>query len=89
MTDPAGTPPLSGSGAAGQVTRIFASEVVCVGGAMYVIFALKTAFAGALVIGFPSFVKYIVSGAATLSPVAVQIRPVTRITRVGRIGASL
>ena len=46
VTDPAGTPPLSGSTAAGQVTRIFASEVVSVGGVMYVIFALKTAFAG-------------------------------------------
>ena len=31
VTDPAGTPPLSGSAAAGHVTRIVASEVVCGG----------------------------------------------------------
>ena len=70
MTDPAGAP-LSGSIAAGQVTRILASEVVCVGGVIYVIFALKTASAGTLFgwvtvpVGFASFVKYIVSGVAT------------------------
>ena len=48
VTDPAGMP-LSGSVAAGQVTRMLASDVVCVGGAIYVIFALKTASAGTLV----------------------------------------
>src|SRR5262252_7897081 len=63
--------PLSGSIAAGQVTRILASEVVCVGGVIYVILALKTASAGTLSgwvtvpVGFASFVKYIVSGVAT------------------------
>ena len=70
MTSPAGTP-LSGSIVAGQVTRILASDVVCVGGVMYVIFALNTASAGTLFgwvtvpVGFASFVKYIVSGIAT------------------------
>src|SRR5213595_2502548 len=71
VTDPAGTPLLSGSAAAGHVTRIVASEVLCVGGVMYVIFALKTASVGTLFgwvtvpVGFASFVKYIVSGVAT------------------------
>jgi hypothetical protein len=47
LTDPAGTA-LSGSVAAGQVIRIVATEVVCDGGVIYVILALKTASPGML-----------------------------------------
>jgi len=62
VTDPAGTP-VVGSTGAGQLTKIFATDVLPVGGiGLYVIFALKTASEGggdafAFPVGFPACVK--------------------------------
>src|SRR4029450_9446552 len=67
ITDPAGTPPASGSTAAGQLTRTVASAVVSERGVLYVIAALNTASDGGAPFRatcFASFVKYSVSGAA-------------------------
>jgi len=62
VTDPAGTP-VVGSTGAGQLTKIFATDVLPVGGiGLYVIFALKTASEGGEdtltpPVGFPACVK--------------------------------